>query len=202
MGFLSIKSCQNTSGSHWVVLGTQTCQIHVVVFLKRESRAHKFEMCIVQNEPTMPTRVTSQQNEMLSFGGRTVHVDNIVRLIEFLRDGNVFTEDMADTYWNALHDHFHFGILPGDQRFPMPAPAPDMYFLPALTFLFDNYTDPPETYEAMRIEFSEDDTTQLSSLDGEDLFDPDDVIDQCLLDAVELEFDDIYNDIQRDARTI
>ena len=160
-------------------------------------------MCRAQNELTMPTLVHSQQNEYLQFGDRNVHVDNIVRLIEFLVDGNVLTTEQGELYWNALFDHFHHGILPGLTRFPMPAPAPPLYFLPALTVLFDNYTDPPETYAAMRIEWSDGDDTTLSSLDGEDLLDPADpdcVIDQLLLDAVELEFERIGG--EEDAHTL
>lgn len=163
-------------------------------------------MCNVTNRPTMPTRIESQQNEWLTFGDRTVHVDNVVRLLEFLLDGNVFTDEMANQYWYALHDHFHYGILPGDQRFPLPAPAPPLYFLPALTVLFDNYTDPPETYRAMQVEWSDGDDTTLSTLDGEDLLappDPDNVIDQFLLDAVEHELNArMEQDEENDAHTI
>lgn len=153
----------------------------------------KSQMCLISNMPSLTQRV-SQENEFLSFGGRTVHVDNIVRLLDFLVDGGAFTLEQSDLYWNALSDHFHYGVLPGMRRFPTPG-GPDLYFLPALTVLFDNYIDPPAQIETIRLEWGEEvlsDTDSLtnsvvSDLLGEDL-DPDNVIDQMLLDAVELEY--------------
>lgn len=132
-------------------------------------------------------------NEFLSFGDRQVHVDNIVRLLDFLVDGSRLTIEEADLYYNALMDHYHRGILPGFARFPLPG-GRQMYFLPALTVLFDNYIDPPAQIIALRDEWMEEDLTVSTTdddltLDGEDIEEdrpvsPAGVIDEALMSVI------------------
>lgn len=152
-----------------------------------------------------PTLRTSQVNEFLNFGDRNVHVDNIVRLLDFLVDGGSFTPQQADLYWNALYEHYHHGVLPGMERFPLPGIDRELYFLPALTVLFDNYIDPPTQLESIRIEWSEEvlsDTdsltdSELSDLVG-DIIDPDSVIDECLLAVINGELGDVGGGVGQD----
>ena len=142
----------------------------------------------------MPTRIISQENEFITFGERTVHVDNVVRLLDFLMDSTDFNQDDYDMYYAALDNHFHRGILPGFNRFRLPG-GRWMYFLPALTVLWDNYIDPPAQIEGLRLEWAEEELSDTDSLTDDELedlvgelIDPDNVIDQMLLDAVELEY--------------
>jgi len=144
--------------------------------------------------PIMPTRIVSQENEFIQFGHRSVHVDNVVRLLDFLVDSTDFSEADYDLYHEALFNHFHHGIMPGFDRFPLPG-GRQMYFLPALTVLFDNYIDPPAQIEGLRVEWMEEELSDTDSLTDDELedlvgelIDPDNVIDQMLLDAVALEY--------------
>ena len=86
-------------------------------------------------------QTTMAVNTSLQFGNRDVACTDILLMLDFLVDGGAFTMEEANQYCFAVRDHYHHGILPGFTRFPLPG-GRDMYFLPALTTIWDFYIEP------------------------------------------------------------
>jgi len=156
----------------------------------------------------MPT--LSQQNEWITFDNRTVHVDDVVRLLNYLQDEGIIGDETFVEYHDALADHFHRGILPGFSRFFVPSIAHGhgrhLYFLPALATLYRMYIDDGAIIADLRLEFeaeADSDTDETSSMTYSDVTDPTDVINQCLLDAITIEFNgDEGNEMEFDNNTV
>lgn len=166
-------------------------------------------MCLPTNSVIMSTESLCQMNRFLSFDGRVVNIDDVMRLMHWLEvEGYISVQDFWD-YHMALADHYHRGILPGDQRFFVPAIVGNSgtieYFIPALTDIYRTFVDVEGAWgridalwleepilELVTVDDNGDmETTGMSSmtLSDDDVLDPDSVIDEALLAACEFAYD-------------
>lgn len=171
-------------------------------------------MCSPTNLVIMSTTPVSQMNQMLSFDGRVVNIDDVMRLLHWLEfEGFINTQDFWD-YHLALADHYHRGILPGEQRFFSPDIVGNCgtleFLLVALGDIYRTFVDVEGSWARIDALWMEEpvlelitvgddgdmETTGMSSvtLSDADLLDPDSVIDEALQAACEFAYETFGTD--------
>lgn len=91
--------------------------------------------------------------EFISVGERNLAVRDIVRMFDDLVDWGLMSLQERTTYYLALMGHYYHGILPGQQRFTLPGTDVQMYFLPALRVIWDNYVLDNDEIESIRLDW-------------------------------------------------